>query len=311
MVNFCIPEYCERYMKHITHKMHFFTSSNIWDHHIRKGNVILWLKNFNDNFGRYIAHKILDNFIYYSDPEVEAICIYLVDLLKREIIFKHFLKDKTIPCESYINEEWEKVLKSLRFIPVKDTDPATSGLVLCQKLKTIGIDSDLITFSHSIPKLINDGIKYIIFIDDFIGTGKQASTFFNNKDLFNNGYSISDIANNHPEVNFYYITVAGTEMGIAKLHNDSNNIKLIVSEILTEEYCMFSPKCNMWESPEEQKAAESYIAQISKEMGIDDNCKGFGELSLLLAFSHCIPNNALPLLWYSENGWNPLIRRND
>ena len=36
---------------------------------------------------------------------------------------------------------------------------------------------------------------------------------------------------------------------------------------------------------------------------------GFGKLQLAYAFNHAVPNNCVPLLWVSNDDWEPLFER--
>jgi hypothetical protein len=91
-------------------------------------------------------------------------------------------------------------------------------------------------------------------------------------------------------------------------------LKLAPVELLGEEHSIFAPASIAFDdgvnTPE---AAERFYLSILASRGITlygSDRRGYGGLELAYAFSHAVPDNCLPILWYSHSpNWQPLFDR--
>jgi hypothetical protein len=167
---------------------------------------------------------------------------------------------------------------------------------LKQKLSLKGIN---------FPKDFNQlhpSIKSIVFIDDIIGTGNQASDL-SNKYLRN----IS--------VNKIYYSLMAFESGLNKVKQSSPFDMVFTTKLLRESEKAFSDSTEIF--------TDISIRTKIKDMAINYGCilypkgpLGYDDSQALIAFSHSTPNNTLPIIWASENNektigvpWNPLWER--
>lgn len=156
---------------------------------------------------------------------------------------------------------------------------------------------------------------YVVFLDDFIGTGGQAVDFLNwyfEKYLWLKKASV------------YYCALCGFEKAVndvkAGLGNRVDDV--IVGKMLFEKDRAFSPESPLWESKETRIEAKEWAEEIGRQVVPDkppydpDRDKlGWYGCQALITFHHNIPSDTLPIFW--GNGerkgrkWIPLQKRYD
>lgn len=141
----------------------------------------------------------------------------------------------------------------------------------------------------------------IIFLDDFIGTGKQGLDYVKN---------ISSSLNS--SIKPYLFTVCGTTDGIEYINNYGSRFK-INSQLLLDkdQYYLLDPSNSILDEAEKKE-----IKDLNKLIGIDDRSKY--HLGIAFAFYYSAPDNALGILWNdktpyrkenAERNWYGLIPR--
>ena len=144
------------YINEVVSKCEVLVKSGLWDDH-EKLRVRGWLNNF-DESDKYIAAKLLDRFIYYSNRHTDS----LLKAAYNSIGAEH---DKSL-CS---------MLESVIFTPITGEvpNPTDSGHLICRKVRQL--------FNIPEEQIVNqaDAIEYakmgktIIFLDDFVGSGQQ------------------------------------------------------------------------------------------------------------------------------------------
>jgi hypothetical protein len=150
----------------------------------------------------------------------------------------------------------------------------------------------------------DSSVTKIVFVDDFLGTGRQFGEFFDKWDF-------SDISN---DVQLFYAPLMAHKAGIDYVSGKLPSIQIVTAETLYSRHGFFSNEswgvlghgtvtCN--------DATDWYEKFVDKNKIKPKNINiyGVGELALTVGFSHGTPNNSLPILWYSGNGWCPLLER--
>lgn len=175
----------------------------------------------------------------------------------------------------------------------------SGALIVNQFLRCFPGKQRMIIPNSEISKLPND--SSIIFLDDFIGTGKQGLDYIKN---------ISYTLNS--SVKPYLFTICGTTEGIELINAYGSNFTVKSQKILTKEKYHLLDPINYILSEEEKKK----IKELNKQIGIDDKSKY--HLGLPFAFFYSAPDNSLGILWgdnikYKENNiekkWYGLIPR--
>jgi len=79
--------------------------------------------------------------------------------------------------------------------------------------------------------------------------------------------------------------------------------------VLPKEYSAIDPNSILWPSHLVSGAAR-FLERVSVSAGIPaDQWRGRHDLALAIAFSDSVPDATLPLFYWEQDGWQPLIRR--
>jgi hypothetical protein len=152
----------------------------------------------------------------------------------------------------------------------------------------------------------------VVFVDDFIGSGKQATR------------EIHRFLEQAPwlrERRIYYCALLGFSDGIARIRDEfrSFDISVTVGETLRDADRAFSIHNGIWQSEKERKEGQSWAEDIGLQLvtgryeNPEKHCLGWDDSQALMAFHYNTPNNTLPLFWSTGNvndkPWTPLVTR--
>lgn len=263
-----------------------------------------WINQFVGAEEEFFAACLLDHLIFRTTSQFEA---------GLKALFRGNLQGR-IFTDGTDNELVDKLAGrkeiNLRVVPVIcETDPPTKSgpLVLRRLQRIIHIRHKWICWPWQAAKKIEDSeINTVIFVDDFLGSGKQFEKFFNQW-----GFS-----NLREETNYYYASVIAHETGLKHLEENLPNVQIAYAEQLDKTHDFFSEY--VWDRLGQgsicaEEAKRWYLA-FAKEKGLEPKSTGAlgtGDLSLAFGFSHSTPNNSLPIFWYENEhtGWQPLLER--
>ncbi|NOR47198.1 MAG: hypothetical protein GQ533_04020, partial [Methanosarcinaceae archaeon] len=189
-----------------------------------------------------------------------------------------------------------------------------------------GIEKSSVHLFYSLNKLIEDGIEFvlsqnldpsdsrnIVFIDDMIGTGHQASKYVNK---LKDGGKIG-----HQKL--YYYAIIGLEDGINEIKKSG------LFEVVLTRKVIYNTAFNTGNifSPEDSGVAKEMASTIGEQLteGLDKiGPLGYENSGALVFFGHNSPNNSLPIFWASgkckilesldedtEVNWTPLFPRKE
>lgn len=223
-------------------------------------------------------------------------------------IYDGYKKGSIIEWKSSLEISWKLTKKILENIVIYDTNSIRNMLravvdnneelfnrknLYITSFGNAGKSGDLILyqFSHAMPRFKSKvkntweiiGLpkgSTIVFLDDLIGTGSQSVGYINKK----LNLMIS------PSYECYLVCLCSTEAGTQRVHEETN-FKVISSVLLKKDtYEHLSEECEVF-SEEEKDIIKNINKMLNAESKNDYN-KG-----LLLAFTHCVPNNSLPMIW--------------
>jgi len=286
----------------------FFADIHVWPLH-SKLDPDRWLSNFNNAEIPY-AVQMLHSFLYFSEHKVDQLLTAAFQGLSRLVV-------SSGSSFSVAQREWTEFRENaiITWIPGEIPSEANSGHVFIRKARQVlEVDEDnLLSPSDAIRRLVSSRPNPVIFVDDFVGSGEQCVTAWN-KILPNNGTSFKSLASK-PEYHFYYSPLMCTYKGFKRLTNECQGLIVNAAHVLPENYSLLAPDSFFW--PDSlRKNAFDVIKTISKRAGIPDmdgahvnDWQGFHKLGLGLAFYHSVPDATLPIFYWEENGWKPLIRR--
>lgn len=257
-------------------KLSFFpTGGDIVGNLVSIDNAFNWLSQFDDS-DIYTALQILMHITYINPSDYILMCRIALLLLQQS--------------------ENMNLSRSL-FIPVGEISKSGHLMSYFFRISNRLSASIFKSISNLDKKLLNN-YDFLIFLDDFVGTGRQFSNWWNNNNF---------IQNLNRKIKQYYITLIGTSSGIRHINENTNVTVLTVHE--------------RWEHRDWDPIPESDIYNLSKKYGEGlfitkgkDHFLGYEECRSSIVFFYNVPNNTLPIIWASGinklgQRWEPLVRR--
>jgi hypothetical protein len=303
----------------------------IWREKWREGvnQAEEWLSNFSD-VDSATAEKekinmlyLLSKFMYFGNDEVRQLLLSLYrDLLKYPIIASIRKANGNTTNLGIINAEFQKELNATRFLGVGN--PSESGVHMlyyfrqeCKLSRQYFINiSDIFrttkvtehpfcrpkrTYLKSEIRDIH--LKRYIFIDDFCGSGSQATDYL--KRL------VENIKFEKPTIEVYYLMLFGTEYGINEVRK--LNVFDIVEAVFTidDSFKAFSDVSRYYKSSPDKIIEKTFSKATAIKYGTNlfNPALGFDNCELLLGLHHNTPDNSLPIFWSDENNWKPIFKR--
>ena len=266
------------------------------------GRLESWLNQFVAREMELLGACLLDNFIFRSKGQVEA-------LLKAALCSPAMLT----PAGRWDGEIVEalgnrRVDPGIRLAPVirLDQPPTKSGTYVLRRLaKSLRIQDSWMLWPQSLAEM-PDRVHTLIVVDDFCGSGTQFSDFVRLTGL-------EDVMRSRPKCRIVYLTVAAHLSGIKKVQDEYARVEFIAGEVLTALHGFFGGErlARIKVDGIEERLKTDYEA-IAKEVGLGGRSigpYGFEGQGLTYAFDHGTPNNTLPIYWYAGDDWTPLVNR--
>lgn len=249
--------------------------------HHKIAEVDEWLGNFKDEEKADML-LILEKLEYFSSYEADD----LVCLLARQLI-----------------NIFEGEFSDVRFYSLGKFTCSSGTNYIYRLAKELGAPD---TCFPPESFLTDDGtnVKAYVFVDDMIGSGKQAIRFA--KDNFTR---ISK------DIDKCYITLWALESGLKKVRKSSYFKWVMSAKVMTEEYRVFSDKSKYFHDGETRNKLKAICRRYGKKL-FPGNSLGFENSQCLLAFQHNVPNNTLPIIWAGPDSdsapyevWRPVFKR--
>jgi hypothetical protein len=221
--------------------------------------------------------------------------------------------------------------KNTRFIGVGN--PSESGAHLLyffrqeNKLsKKLFAYTDEVLDRSNTTKLRFPEVKHYVFIDDFCGSGSQATSDTNIKACVDEIRSLS----NHCEIS--YLMLFATSNGVNNVRNSKLYDRVDTVIELDDSYKCFDTNSRIFPQKENFHFEKDFTKEfcyrlgrplfrsIHQKEGYSGECLeklseitalGWGDCQLLLGFFHNTPDNTLPVIWYDEDDWTwfPIFKR--
>ena len=281
------------YINEVVSKCEVLVKSGLWDDH-EKLRVRGWLNNF-DESDKYIAAKLLDRFIYYSNRHTDS----LLKAAYNSIGAEH---DKSL-CS---------MLESVIFTPITGEvpNPTDSGHLICRKVRQL--------FNIPEEQIVNqaDAIEYakmgktIIFLDDFVGSGQQFEKTWIREINHTSFKKLTKVSN----FRAIYLTILSTNIGKNHIKAVAPEVKLLMANEITDIYKVQEMDFGDTTQAEVNTFLEKYASRLTPRENymqrLDQKMYGFTLKGLLFSFEHSVPDATLPIFWSpGTNGWIPLIER--
>ena len=307
-------------------------NETLWENKALKPEIEKWLHNFKTDKEKIHALFMLSKFLYYGASNMRILLKSLYRDLYRYPIIESIRKAyKDSLDETLVESEFDKIQRQTIFMGVGN--PSESGAHLLYYFRQenklsknlFAYTDDVVVRSKDKDVIKRPDVKYYVFIDDFCGSGSQATTDTNVKRC------VEKLRILDHDVKIIYLMLFATSKGI-KIVKDSGIYDYAEAVVdLNETYQCFSDESRIFScNPEMEKDfAEDFcfkygyklMEAIWKQEGIIDPSQlhiastktalGFGNCQLLLGFYHNTPDNTLPVFWCDEDkiDWNPIFKR--
>jgi len=303
--SFRVPKDGPVFFDAIVERSHKLIQHGIWEGlHITK--LRTWLANFQTDEERYFAACVLDSLIYRSHEQTVALTNQLF-----QRILPDLLRLDPPPVHSAsldrLRQEIAILDPGVRLVPVvTDNNPPTkSGYIVARLLRRhLRISDRWIIQPHTVGEHIAAGVRVFLFIDDFLGTGQEFEDFA----------SWVRLGNHLPQIYGAYLPLVAHERGIENLRNKFSDLRIRPVEILDVSNNLFDSTAHCFDDGiNTSEAAKLFYYDLLMRKGIhipSEHACGYGNLGLVYGFSHAVPDNSLPILWWSKTpGWTPLFAR--
>lgn len=307
-------------------------NQTLWEHRVLRPNIDNWLANFETDEEKQEALFLLSKFMYFGSHNIRTLLRTLYrDSYRYPIICKIRQDNGNTLDPNIIEPLFEKEKKQTIFMGVGN--PSESGVHLLYYFRQenklskerFANTDDIVIRGSSGNKLRNNTIKRYVFIDDFCGSGSQATSDTNVNRC------VSDIRSLNKSAEIYYLMLFGTSKGVNLVRASGlyDYVNCVIE--LDDNHKCFAPASRIFSQPTTfdankiQSMCTKYGIPIMKEFFIhlgwdastaltyaQKNALGFGDCQLLIGFHHNVPDNSLPIIWYNETGtlkWTPIFKR--
>jgi hypothetical protein len=245
--------------------------------------------------------------MYYSEPLINEMFVAAFQGLSREIMSHS-------PSLLNVRAAWRTFVDSVMVTHVTGEIPnnTDSGYIFVRKARQLlGIPEERILNNQEVLlQLYNHGPQPVIFVDDFVGSGDQFITTWERQVSLPNSVTVSfkKLASRRGS-QFFYCPTLCTQSGYERLERECPGVVVNPAHIISNRYSAFAADSLIW-PPELLPTASDFIREASIRAGIHRiSWRGYNDLGLAVAFLHSVPDATLPIIYWNENGWNPLIQR--
>lgn len=293
----------------VLNKCNYFCDIHLWPLESVL-NPTRWLSNFDESEQVYAIH-LLNTFSYFSNELVDAIFKTAFQTISGPVTRRGdpFLKSQA---------EWQAFVDNVivTYVAGEVPNPTDSGYAFARKARQIlGIREEQILHPADVMRELLRGPRPVVFVDDFVGSGNQfLHTWHREIPVFGSLPLSFKTLSARRGTTFYYCPAFCTERGQLRISQMCPQVRISPGHLISSRYSAFDPDSIMW-PPKLKVSAVDFLRRASMRAGIPDDVnstkdwRGFTSLGLAIAFEHSVPDATLPIVYWDENGWLPLIPR--
>lgn len=286
-------------------------SLEAWKDKVDGADVNLWLNNFDPN-ECIEASFLLSSFMYFDNNSVrELLRRAYQDLFMRPEVFKIRRKHRNTLDIGIIQGKYNKVLEHTRFINIGNPSESSAHLLYYYRQEN-ELPAHLFINAHQIYKHTIEGeeiktqldisnIDTIIFIEDFCGSGTQATEYYNK--------FVKPIKDSSENIRIIFHSLFATQVGYDIVNGlGYDEVKTVF--LLDDSFKCFSERSrffNDYNNDIKERCQE--LCTVHGNKLCQEHPLGYKDGQLLIGFYHNTPNNTLPIFWSSTTSWNPIFKR--
>ena len=208
----------------------------------------------------------------------------------------------------------------ITYVEGEEPNPTDSGYLFARKARQIlGIDQgQILRPAEVIKQLPANPDQPVLLVDDFVGSGSQMiatwqrpySDRLARRRTTDKSRAFATMVQRSGDI--VYVPIIAAARGVRAITEACPGLLVRPAHVVDEKYSLTHPESILW--PDELKPdAASFLRSVSERAGIIDACPdqwmGFDDLALALAFYHSVPDATLPLYYWENEAWAPLVRR--
>ena len=279
-------------------KCEYFSSIGIWPH-----RTVLdperWLDNFLDEEVEHALY-LLNAFMYFAPILVDQIFSASIRTIGRLMT----------------RDEWKGFLDNVLVTLVTGEEPniTDSGHLFARRARYLGIPEERIISPEQACAQIQRGFNgAVVFVDDLVGSGNQFIETWRRS--YRTQYESFKALAPFSRAKFYYCPAFCTQLGLKRINCACPEVTVSPGVFISDNYGALAPDSVVWPSRLKGTAKE-FLRVASERAGIPDtggttpdDWRGFASLGLTIAFENSVPDATLPITYWEQNGWRPLMRR--
>ena len=295
----------------------------LWEHRVTRPAVDRWLGNFTGECkDKQDEHNhalyLLSKFMYFGHVQVRE----LLRAMFQDIV-RHRLSVEvraSLPDKNNFDKIHERVsaeLDGTRFLALGNPSESATHILydfrVANGMSTYHFANldELSTapVGDPVAQWACDEVHRLVFLDDFCGTGNQASDMASEQlpDI----RRIAKLSN--VQVEIWYLALLATTTGLEKLRSQGLFERVDCVSELDESYRVFGDKSQIYVNAPEGigKGDAEEIARHYGNSLFPGNPLGYADSQLLLGFQHNVPDNTLPIIWQERKvpPWHAIFPR--
>lgn len=260
---------------------------------INEERVRAWLQQFGDNLSQRLMWKMLSGVTYYTGDLIRSKMREAHGIIHRDLVWrKEPLKEKRADIVvSYLGS------------------PGKSGAIYAKLFADEnGIYYENVVSGDQLQGFLErrPSAVAVVFIDDFVGTGKTAVSQLTAYAGVTRSLGASHlIATNFVAICGFADAVNRVSQAASRLGID---LGVHVCDLLDSSHRCFHNDSLIFRDPGERERARDIAARFGTR-AVKREPLGFGGCEATVIFENSCPNNTLPILWGQSKDWRPLFNR--
>ena len=286
------------YTDHVITRCKGLIAHNVWQG-LEEIRLSKWLNNFATDEQRYFAARVLDTLMYRSDSQTKSMLTHQFQRTIPDIARHHNLPSELYTAYDQLQANSEPNVRIVPVVPSQQPIMASGPLIARVILKHLNFRRKWIIGHDEVCSTT----PFVIFVDDFIGTGTQFSNFLQREGL------VRLVRKRR----CCYVALAAHKAGIQHLTSTFTDLPVSAVDLLESRNSLFHQQSMAFpDGTNNIDDAKAFYYEMLDEYHVNDSRfrNGYGGLNLAYAFAHAVPNNSTPLLWWPRNAnWTPLFTR--
>ena len=201
---------------------------HIWSG-IELNRLDAWIANFKTTEERYFAARVLDALIYRSDKQTTALLKQLFQRVIPDLVRLSRLNTRLENLQETLTSATDPGVRIVPIIPSRSSVTKSGPSIGRMLRRNLRFHDAWIIHPDQVLNHIA-GVAGFVFVDDFLGTGKQFTDFLN----------WTELASHMNRSCFVATTLAGHSKGVETIRTNFPDLHVDVVELLNDDNALFS-----------------------------------------------------------------------